>query len=470
MLSPGGVFSADHPRIRGEHTGVWDLSDVSAGSSPHTRGAHLHARGWIPGDGIIPAYAGSTVPVSDSGAGEEDHPRIRGEHRLRLLGRLGSVGSSPHTRGARRSNTGHYRRMRIIPAYAGSTMAVSAIAFTFMDHPRIRGEHSGSPTRRPGLIWIIPAYAGSTHYPSYSPTTSADHPRIRGEHRASRHPCDSGTGSSPHTRGALLGSCGLRGRPRDHPRIRGEHAGWVSSVSRVTGSSPHTRGAPPGDDGRPCSRWDHPRIRGEHSNAALYGRSWSGSSPHTRGAQTPRNARPSRSGIIPAYAGSTRDRRRRHPSNPDHPRIRGEHVGEATGGHLGAGSSPHTRGAPSRAPSPSSSSRIIPAYAGSTARSPCTYPSMADHPRIRGEHLPPVPRKRARNGSSPHTRGARDLVDFGVVWTGIIPAYAGSTHPARRPRMGDGDHPRIRGEHSAYKIGTLKASGSSPHTRGARAR
>ena len=114
------------------------------GSSPHTRGARLQHSCWL--------------------HLHWDHPRIRGEHsRLTTFSRNGtriipayagstfmyftatwrSVGSSPHTRGARcAANT----------ARGGSG-----------DHPRIRGEHVVHPAERHVPAGIIPAYAGSTH-------------------------------------------------------------------------------------------------------------------------------------------------------------------------------------------------------------------------------------------------------------------------------------------------------------------
>ena len=72
----------------------------SMGSSPHTRGAR-GAAGHHPADTrIIPAYAGSTTMRSFFPGGAADHPRIRGEHLV--VGELitGERGSSPHTRGA----------------------------------------------------------------------------------------------------------------------------------------------------------------------------------------------------------------------------------------------------------------------------------------------------------------------------------------------------------------------------------
>ena len=152
-------------------------------------------------------------------------------------------GSSPHTRGAHWCSAWDGPRIRIIPAYAGST-AVSAIAFTFIsDHPRIRGEH--------------------VHDSSYT---------------------DRRGGSSPHTRGAL----------RPVP----ERENWAGIIPAYAGSTPD------GDDLRGAAE-DHPRIRGEHAGAARTGDVLTGSSPHTRGA--PKNVFKAinQTRIIPAYAGST---------------------------------------------------------------------------------------------------------------------------------------------------------------------
>ena len=172
---------------------------------------------------------------------------------------------------------------------------------------------------------------------------------------------------------------------------------------------------------------DHPRIRGEHKRINAETENAPGSSPHTRGARPGRRARPHFPWIIPAYAGSTCSRAVRARTERDHPRIRGEHQ-EALVGILGAaGSSPHTRGAPGRRLALVLRVGIIPAYAGST-RSPTTPTSPDwDHPRIRGEHRTPCRLSRLDAGSSPHTRGAQAQFDRDKLMDGIIPAYAGST-------------------------------------------
>ena len=151
----------------------------------------------------------------------------------------------------------------------------------------------------------------------------------------------------------------------------------------------------------------------------------------------------------------------------DHPRIRGEHPRERPGGGPLLGSSPHTRGARWHGHRARCRQRIIPAYAGSTCGRSVENVVSGDHPRIRGEHVRRAGHARGRQGSSPHTRGARPELRRHATCERIIPAYAGSTtawHPGRKPRP---DHPRIRGEHHHKMKQIFFLCGSSPHTRGA---
>ena len=113
-----------------------------------------------------------------------------------------TTGSSPHTRGALHGDRVDVHPIRIIPAYAGSTLFAIFIQLVDKDHPRIRGEHDDSDQ------YVI-----------------------------------DGLGSSPHTRGAPRGASGGVCRVSDHPRIRGEHGFGRPASTRMGGSSPHTRGA-----------------------------------------------------------------------------------------------------------------------------------------------------------------------------------------------------------------------------------
>ena len=254
------------------------------------------------------------------------------------------------------------------------------------DHPRIRGEHH---RRRPvgaGRARIIPAYAGSTHAVERARIEGPDHPRIRGEHLLSGVGGQDPAGSSPHTRGAL--SDAWRHWPVSGiiPAYAGSTSRLSRWRDSSPGSSPHTRGAQAmpsacaaqggiipayaGSTGRcrPVRRhWrDHPRIRGEHHRPGEGPRPQEGSSPHTRGAPRPRPRRRRGDRIIPAYAGSTVDCVVVGFPEWDHPRIRGEHPGVARAGRVADGSSPHTRGARRRLVGDRRGGRIIPAYAGST--------------------------------------------------------------------------------------------------------
>ena len=417
----------DHPRIRGEHNQEDPHPRRSRGSSPHTRGAPTSSHWPVTLSRIIPAYAGSTAPL--------------------VAGPLAPMGSSPHTRGARGAEGVDRAVGRIIPAYAGSTGSTAVSGSATWDHPRIRGEHShptskglssqGSSPHTRGApstcrFWrrrsrIIPAYAGSTGSTCSAGRWLADHPRIRGEHRDAVAECERGHRIIPAYAGSTM--CGRRtaGTSGDHPRIRGEHGLCDIGPAATPGSSPHTRGAP--EDRRRSGR--RPRI-------------------------------------IPAYAGSTR-RRRRDPRWPwDHPRIRGEHIRRLRQYLPREGSSPHTRGARKKERMVADEARIIPAYAGSTLNSTGDIRFATDHPRIRGEHNQEDPHPRRSRGSSPHTRGARDDAPQERTGCGIIPAYAGSTDFLGDAFATVGDHPRIRGEHPSRSVGAGWGGGSSPHTRGAR--
>ena len=255
----------------------------------------------------------------------------------------------------------------------------------------------------------------------------------------------------------------------------------------MRGSSPHTRGARADERGHlvvlgiiPAyagstkltiagldGKSDHPRIRGEHPLLCRAVLKVIGSSPHTRGAlrHTPSSKTWIR--IIPAYAGSTTALASQAHSIADHPRIRGEHHHPIPRVSLMNGSSPHTRGAPQFRRRPPRRAGIIPAYAGSTGSSSTQGLSVRDHPRIRGEHHLQTWKGWSGNGSSPHTRGAPRYVDPSTGMSRIIPAYAGSTGDIRFATLAGKDHPRIRGEHRARSTSTAPETGSSPHTRGA---
>ena len=234
------------------------------GSSPLTRGTRGQQRGTGVGERFIPAYAGNTSPSSSAHISHPVHPRLRGEHCALQFLNWRTSGSSPLTRGTRRTADPH--------------QPMGAV------HPRLRGEHPYRPmppaiglgssplTRGTRLcesgdspfLRFIPAYAGNTLHSVQSSLMKPVHPRLRGEHYVLEDGTRLLSGSSPLTRGtrnrAKVRSCAWRfipayaGNTRDgaqiqgrravHPRLRGEHVFRSSGKPTVDGSSPLTRGTP----------------------------------------------------------------------------------------------------------------------------------------------------------------------------------------------------------------------------------
>ena len=150
----------------------------------------------------------------------------------------------------------------------------------------------------------------------------------------------------------------------------------------------------------------HPRSRGEHRASRFLSSCSDGSSPLTRGALQLRSGLDNPSGLIPAHAGSTSIGRRSRPMKRAHPRSRGEHPLENESTQGVNGSSPLTRGARDVSSVLYRTDRLIPAHAGSTGRREVSHPSPRAHPRSRGEHLSRFFTPSSITGSSPLTRGA----------------------------------------------------------------
>ena len=207
------------------------------------RGARARHLGAEAGQGIIPAYAGSTKVVGRRVLCARDHPRVCGEHEVFDRAADLADGSSPRMRGAHNSTYDLVRVEGIIPAYAGSTLVPAHVCSGREDHPRVCGEHRRPTRTRFRIRWIIPAYAGSTPSKGQQPTRRRDHPRVCGEHALASFGGVLKRGSSPRMRGAprkideesmvkriipaYAGSTEredyMEAVQRDHPRVCGEH-------------------------------------------------------------------------------------------------------------------------------------------------------------------------------------------------------------------------------------------------------
>ena len=134
---------------------------------------------------------------------------------------------------------------------------------------------------------------------------------------------------------------------------------------------------------------------------------------------------------------------------------------------LTVGSSPRARGALRFQAGHLPGRGIIPACAGSTAIPGWSPSGEGDHPRVRGEHAGNTRNARVCLGSSPRARGAQWAASIADVTDGIIPACAGSTSAWTTSETSSRDHPRVRGEHSRGTVNAIDTTGSSPRARGA---
>ena len=132
-----------------------------------------------------------------------------------------------------------------------------------------------------------------------------------------------------------------------------------------------------------------------------------------------------------------------------HPRSRGENLLRDGLMPDARGSSPLTRGKPRAVITSAAGVRLIPAHAGKTPSVDVAVSFSGAHPRSRGENGTRSDLAYVTEGSSPLTRGkpSRQLAD--LARQRLIPAHAGKTRKARtrcRPRTA---HPRSRGENMA---------------------
>ena len=211
----------DHPRVCGEHSEWQRMFHTCPGSSPRMRGTPNPAILLGSSRGIIPAYAGNTKPYKCRSVMMWDHPRVCGEHEFAVMALVAVLGSSPRMRGTQNISARQCLRRGIIPAYAGNTFSDLRFELGEEDHPRVCGEHisierlycpsRGSSPRmrgtlrrrrcRAGYHGIIPAYAGNTHVRHWRCRRQGDHPRVCGEHGHLTCHMDVMRGSSPRMRG-----------------------------------------------------------------------------------------------------------------------------------------------------------------------------------------------------------------------------------------------------------------------------
>ena len=343
--SSASTESEAHPRSRGENRSRRSRARSALGSSPLTRGKQDELRAALLRLGLIPAHAGKTASGRSPRIPRGAHPRSRGENTASSRQSSFVAGSSPLTRGKPGSSRGPSSCPGLIPAHAGKTSGGRVTQITHDgSSPLTRGK-PGSAARSGRDGGLIPAHAGKTRDTDDVSDVQRAHPRSRGENESGNAIDYQAIGSSPLTRGKPSGArvgttrprlipahagktsrcAATRRRGRAHPRSRGENLTCAPSNEGTAGSSPLTRGklvgvgSSAGDrglipahagktligaSGSPIMR-AHPRSRGENhwpTRTAIY---TGGSSPLTRGKHGRVSCEGCREGLIPAHAGKT---------------------------------------------------------------------------------------------------------------------------------------------------------------------
>ena len=215
--------ATEHPRVRGENLFAKAWLHTHQGTSPRARGK-LHDERFHPVDrGNIPACAGKTAHQVLCGFATEEHPRVRGENSGVFADLQKISGTSPRARGKRAKTESRAKAARNIPACAGKTSTANRVVILDKEHPRVRGENTlrlrtvhnrdGTSPRARGKHpqkhrkiqpqRNIPACAGKTVLFIVSVMKKPEHPRVRGENSRDDELDYSLRGTSPRARGKL---------------------------------------------------------------------------------------------------------------------------------------------------------------------------------------------------------------------------------------------------------------------------
>ena len=175
------------------------------------------------------------------------------------------------------------------------------------------------------------------------------------------------------------------------------------------------------------SRRAHPRECGADAENLQHGDRYTGSSPRVRGRPSLRIRRTFPSGLIPASAGQTTSPVKMIRIVPAHPRECGADPVGWRPAVKSEGSSPRVRGRHCPQCGTVCLCGLIPASAGQTCMNRPSFFGFGAHPRECGADTYSGPVCMVENGSSPRVRGRPAGTGQIVSTSGLIPASAGQT-------------------------------------------
>ena len=154
-------FLRDHPRLRGEQSHSARDRVCKMGSPPLARGTVFTASSAPKNVRITPACAGNSYPLFCVLKRHGDHPRLRGEQSGMPTGIFHFVGSPPLARGTDPCFRNRLRGRGITPACAGNRRYPCRANWLTRDHPRLRGEQRYSSFLAPFSLGSPPLARGT---------------------------------------------------------------------------------------------------------------------------------------------------------------------------------------------------------------------------------------------------------------------------------------------------------------------
>ena len=310
--------------------------------------------------------------------------------------------------------------------------------------PRVRGKVSRSATIFRAL-GITPACAGKSLFLCQVLSSFQDHPRVCGEKPGGSVSAVMAMGSPPRVRGKAQRFLNNRGKVGITPACAGKRAAGRRGVFAAA---------------------DHPRVCGEKSCSRSLAPCAGGSPPRVRGKGELLAIMKELLRITPACAGKRLSSVGWQRWQQDHPRVCGEKRLPLRTSSCAAGSPPRVRGKVHVVQIIHAAAGITPACAGKSSRSDDALSMSSDHPRVCGEKVLGVARKKRRMGSPPRVRGKAMVRSRLRRRAGITPACAGKRRPATWTASLPADHPRVCGEKAFVEPENEQKQGSPPRVRG----
>ena len=181
------AITSVHPHACGEHSNIWAVPTIGAGSSPRLWGTRQRSPAAWPSSRFIPTPVGNTCLEAGAGVPGAVHPHACGEHPHVPITHPADTGSSPRLWGTLAAQIPQQLPHRFIPTPVGNTRPAPGRG--------VKGR-------------FIPTPVGNTRCLLSNTGKATVHPHACGEHVVARSQAAAGIGSSPR----LWGTRRIAGR------------------------------------------------------------------------------------------------------------------------------------------------------------------------------------------------------------------------------------------------------------------